>query len=198
MPGFMMPKTRTGVFAVARLLAVCLMTVPMVATTQVQAQHLDPPLGWDVWDPTWSTREIWKGQESDEVLRWRVERHQIYIDQGVPDAYSEARNPHPRIPNILEAGHKLFIEHCASCHDSGGQGRGEAGLSLFPPPALLIHLTRLPSRVDEYLIWSIAEGGEFLGSDMPAFKNKLDEDEIWQIITYMRAGFPAVGGEIKN
>jgi hypothetical protein len=52
--------------------------------------------------------------------------------------------------------------------------------------------------VDEDLIWSIAGGGKLLGSDMPAFKDRLDEDEIWQIITYIWAGFPAVGGEIEN
>jgi mono/diheme cytochrome c family protein len=71
-------------------------------------------------------------------------------------------------------------------------------LSLFPPPALLVHLTRLPSRVDEYLIWSIVAGGELFGSDMPAFKDTLGRDEIWQIITYMRAGFPDIGGEASK
>jgi mono/diheme cytochrome c family protein len=63
---------------------------------------------------------------------------------------------------------------------------------------LLIHLTRLPSRVDEYLIWSIAEGGAILGSDMPAFKDTLDERQIWQIVTYMRAGFPIMDGQKRN
>ncbi len=192
MLGFIASKTRIDPSRMVGLSTLCLATA--LALTSAEAQHLDPPLGWDVWDPTWSTREVWRGEEADETLRWRKERHQIYIEQGVPEAYRKASNPLPRMPGVLEAGHELYAEHCASCHDSSGAGRGDAGLSLYPPPALLIHLTRMPSRVDEYLIWSIADGGESFGSDMPAFKNKLDQQQIWQIITYMRAGFPKTGG----
>lgn len=172
--------------------------VVVASTPTAQAQHLDPPLGWDIWDPTWSTRETWQGQESDETVRWRLERHEAYIDQGAPEAYQGVSNPLPRIPSVLEAGHELYTENCASCHDISGGGRGEAGLSLYPPPALLVHLVRLPSRVDEYLFWSIAEGGEPFKSRMPAFKQVLDETEIWQVVTYMRAGFPAIGSDVEN
>ena len=74
----------------------------------------------------------------------------------------------------------------------------EAGLTLYPSPALLSHLVRLPSRVDEYLLWTIAEGGGAFETDMPAFKDVLETEQIWQIITYMRAGFPAVGGKAEK
>ncbi len=198
MPGFIVPKTLIDTLNIRHWSALCLTVALVFATTGLRAQHLDPPLGWDVWDPTWSTREIWKGEDKDETLRWRRERHQIYIDQGVPEAYREASNPFPRIPSVLEGGHELYAKHCASCHDRSGGGRGEAGLSLYPPPALLIHLTRLPSRVDEYLLWSIADGGELFGSDMPAFKDTLEQEQIWQVVTYMRAGFPDTSGQAKE
>jgi mono/diheme cytochrome c family protein len=161
----------------------------------VKAQFFDPPLGWDMWDPTWPEREVWEGESRDETLRWRMDRHQTYIENGVPEAYRDARNPLPRIPTVVEDGHALYEEHCASCHDPKGQGRGEAGLSLLPSPALLAHLVRLPSRVDEYLFWTVAEGGRPFATDMPAFKDKLGEEQIWRIITYMRAGFPTADGE---
>tara|TARA_B100000965_G_scaffold389567_1_gene395364 strand:- start:2633 stop:2872 length:240 start_codon:yes stop_codon:yes gene_type:complete len=35
--------------------------------------------------------------------------------------------------------------------------------------------------VDEYLMWAISEGGEEFGTDMPAFKETVSEDEIWKI-----------------
>ena len=53
-------------------------------------------------------------------------------------------------------------------------------------------MIRMPMMADEYLLWAISEGGAPFGTDMPAFKDALSQDEIWQIIAYMRAGFPKV------
>ena len=170
----------------------------MLAISPAAADFLDPPLGWDVWDPTWPHREIWEGEGQPEAVRWRIERHQTYIEKGVPEAYRGAVNPLSRIPSALEAGEALYGQHCAACHDAAGQGRGEAGLSLYPSPALLAHLVRLPSRADEYLLWTIAEGGNDLATDMPAFKDTLETAQIWQIITFMRAGFPTTGGKVDE
>jgi hypothetical protein len=50
----------------------------------------------------------------------------------------------------------------------------------------------MPQTVDEYLLWAIAEGGRPFGTAMPAFKDALTREQIWQIITYMRAGFPPI------
>jgi len=37
------------------------------------------------------------------------------------------------------------------------------------------------------------EGGAPFGTRIPAFKDALSQEQIWQIIAYMRAGFPALG-----
>ena len=174
------------------------LAVLMLTSASVSARFLDPPLGWDIWDPTWPDRNAWESEDLDLMMRWRIERHKAYIERGVPELYRGARNPLPRIPKNLENGSALYGEHCVSCHDVSGQGKGEAGLSLHPSPALLSHLIRLPLRVDEYLLWSIADGGEAFATDMPAFRDTLNRGQIWQIITFMRAGFPAVGREPKK
>ena len=189
-----MPHPITGTIAKACSTSLWLAAALTIAAPSTQAQFLDPPLGWDVWDPTWPDRDVWEKEDQDQAVRWRVERHNAYIDQGVSDEFRGANNPLPRIPSVLDAGGSLYQEHCASCHDATGQGHGEAGLTLYPSPALLAHLVRLPSRVDEYLLWTIAEGGGAFETEMPAFKDVLEIEQIWQIITYMRAGFPAVGG----
>jgi mono/diheme cytochrome c family protein len=44
----------------------------------------------------------------------------------------------------------------------------------------------MPMASDGYLYWTIAEGGEPVGSAMPAFGDALSEDEIWQIVAYLR------------
>ncbi len=69
-------------------------------------------------------------------------------------------------------------------------GDGEAAQSLSPSPALLSYMVNMPMAVDEYLIWSVSDGGMAFGSDMPAFKDTLTQAEIWKIIAFMRAGFP--------
>jgi mono/diheme cytochrome c family protein len=52
----------------------------------------------------------------------------------------------------------------------------------------------MPEAVDPYLMWAVSEGGKSFGTRMPAFKDRLNEAQIWQIITYMRAGFPSDPG----
>jgi mono/diheme cytochrome c family protein len=47
-----------------------------------------------------------------------------------------------------------------------------------------------PISVDEYLLWSISEGGKDFDTRMPAFRITLSRDDIWKIVAYMRAGFP--------
>ena len=69
-------------------------------------------------------------------------------------------------------------------------GDGEAAKALDPSPALLAYMIQMPMSVDSYMLWSISEGGEAFGTAMPAFKEVLTKDEIWKIVTYMRAGFP--------
>ena len=52
-------------------------------------------------------------------------------------------------------------------------------------------MTQMPMSVDEYMFWSISDGGAAFGTAMPALKDALTKDEIWKIVTYMRAGFPS-------
>jgi len=69
-------------------------------------------------------------------------------------------------------------------------GDGEVANSLNPSPALLAYMIQMPMSVDEYMLWSISDGGAAFGTAMPAFKDVLNQNEIWKIVTYMRAGFP--------
>ena len=69
-------------------------------------------------------------------------------------------------------------------------GDGEVAKSLSPSLALLAHMIQMPMSVDEYMLWSISDGGAAFGTAMPAYKDVLTKNEIWKIVTYMRAGFP--------
>jgi len=153
------------------------------------AQLADPPLGWDMWEPGPPAQSRWH-DSLDPVSPWRLARHEAFIRNGVPAPYEGARNPLIRVPANVDAGRALYGAHCAACHDPGGMGDGDAGNALYPSPALVAELVRTPQGVDAYLLWAISEGGAPFGTQMPAFKDRLSEDQIWQIVTFMRAGFP--------
>jgi mono/diheme cytochrome c family protein len=122
--------------------------------------------------------------------RSRLIRHRTYMIEGVPEGYQGAASPVRRSRNAIMAGAALYTQHCSACHGRKGRGGGDAGLTLKPTPALKTYISRRPWAADEYLLWSVAEGGVEFGSTMPAFREQLTREQMWQIIAYMRAGFP--------
>lgn len=122
--------------------------------------------------------------------RSRLVRHRTYMIEGVPEGYQGVASPVNRSRKAISAGAALYSQHCASCHGRKGRGRGDSGRTLQPTPALKTFISRRPWAADEYLLWSVAEGGIEFGSQMPAFREQLSRREMWQIIAYMRAGFP--------
>jgi mono/diheme cytochrome c family protein len=154
------------------------------------AQLADPPLGWDMWQPAPPPQQS-RPDTLGPVSPWRMARHQAFVRDGVPAPYEGARNPLIRTPANVDPGRALYGEHCAACHDPTGMGGGDAGNVLYPSPALLAELVRTPQGPDAYLLWAISEGGAPFGTQMPVFKDRLSEEQIWRIITFMRAGFPA-------
>jgi mono/diheme cytochrome c family protein len=144
----------------------------------------------DMWDPEWVLRDWWSMDPSAPGRRERMARHQHFIDRGVPDEYRGARNPYAKSPEVIAEGGRLYLDDCVGCHGPLGMGDGDMALAVNPSPALLAFMVQTPLGVDEYLMWSISEGGPLFGSGMPAFKGRLSIAEIWKIIAYMRAGFP--------
>lgn len=148
--------------------------------------------GFDYWQPEWMVRELWGPGHMPKGMMVRLLRHTTYVQTGVPKEYEAAQSAVAPGPDTTAAGAKLYATHCAACHGANGMGNGEAGRALSPSPALLAYMIRRPISVDEYLLWTISDGGKAFGTEMPAFKDKLARDDIWRVIAYMRAGFPAV------
>ena len=149
-----------------------------------------PPCCWDMWDPGWTQRYLWGPGHMGPMQRQRMLRHWTFMHEGVPEDYRDQASTITINQQTLGEGAALYADSCASCHGPTGQGDGEAGRSLSPSPALLAHMIRTPMAVDEYLFWTISEGGARFETDMPAHKDKLEADKIWKIIAFMRAGFP--------
>jgi mono/diheme cytochrome c family protein len=178
---------------IALLLAISLIPLPFLATAadSGQPQTASPP-GFDYWQPEWMVRELWGPGSMPKGMMVRLLRHTTYVQTGVPKEYEGAQSTVAPGTETTAAGARLYAAHCASCHGTNGMGNGEAGRSLSPSPALLAYMIRRPISVDEYLLWTVSDGGKAFGTEMPAFKDKLAREDIWRVIAYMRAGFPAL------
>ncbi len=151
--------------------------------------------GFDYWQPDWMVRELWGPGRMPRSMMVRLLRHTTFMQYGVPEEYAGAKSTAVGKDDAITSGRVLYSQHCARCHSADGMGSSEAGLALSPSPALLAYMIKRPVSVDEYLLWSIADGGKQFESEMPAFKDQLSREEIWRIVAYMRAGFPAAGSE---
>ena len=171
-------------------------TILVVSFAPGSAQEQKKP-SWqgnvDYWQPKWMQRELWGPGRMPRGMQVRMLRHWTYVNHGVPAAYQNARPSIASSPDDLLAGAQLYQKNCASCHGPNGMGNGDSGNSLLPSPALLAYMIKRPISADEYLLWAISDGGAQFQTDMPAFKDTIKRDEIWQIIAYMRAGFQNQG-----
>jgi mono/diheme cytochrome c family protein len=125
--------------------------------------------------------------------RWmaNIARKQHVIMDGIPKPYGAATDSSPDTPAKLMRGRQIFDQQCASCHGWSGHGTGPDSFGLVPAPADLEWLARTPKdKSGPYVYWTIAEGGESFGSEMPAFKATMSESDIWAVTAYLRAGMP--------
>ncbi len=86
-------------------------------------------------------------------------------------------------------GRELYQEKCVLCH--GGQGEGwDWTKKVARPPVPVPDLAAVaPQRSDQFLFDIIKDGGEAVGKTrfMPPFGFQLNDQEVWDLVAYMRA-----------
>jgi copper transport protein len=96
-----------------------------------------------------------------------------------------AGNPIPPTEPSIERGRMIFEQNCIVCHGPEGRGDGPQAATLRPPPAdIRLHL---PLHDDTELFWFIENGVP--GTAMPAWGGELSDEDIWNVINFMRATF---------
>jgi mono/diheme cytochrome c family protein len=93
-------------------------------------------------------------------------------------------NPIPPNADSVAAGEVLYQENCFPCHGETGAGDGPVGRTLNPPPADLTLHTQPGVHPDGRLYNWITNG--FQDSVMPAFSEKLTDEERWHLVNYIR------------
>jgi len=97
-------------------------------------------------------------------------------------------------PSQVDNGKQLFLVQCASCHGESAEGTADWKTPLadgkYPPPPLdsTAHAWHHPLKG---LKLTIQNGGIALGGSMPAFADKLSEEEQYAVISYFQSKWPA-------
>lgn len=100
--------------------------------------------------------------------------------ESMPVEYFGKTNPLDA--SAAEKGAETFQSTCANCHGERGYGNGVASSALNPKPK---NLAELQTQVgDGYLFWKISDGS--LGTAMLAWKGILTEEQIWELIIFIR------------
>lgn len=93
------------------------------------------------------------------------------------------KNPEAVNAEAIEAGRKLFQRYCASCHGAGGKGDGGMALSGGTPSDLTDETWDYGSTDGEIFV-AIRDG---VSSDMLAYKERLTDKQIWQVVGFVRS-----------
>ncbi len=100
------------------------------------------------------------------------------------------RSPFAVTGETIAAGKRNFGYYCFSCHGLDGQNTGVPFADRMSPPVPLLTSKEVQSYSDGQLKWIIEHGVS--PSGMPASQGILNDEEMWQIIHYLR-NLPAKG-----
>lgn len=97
------------------------------------------------------------------------------------------------VSDTLSRGRQLYLQNCAVCHGMNAEGapnwRQRDAEGKFPPPPLngTAHTWHHPKQA---LIYTIKNGTAQLGGNMPAWKDKLSDQDIEHIIAWIQSLWP--------
>lgn len=111
-------------------------------------------------------------------------------------------NPVPANDQNVRRGQKNFAAYCMACHGLDGQNTGVPFADKMSPPVPSLGSPSVQAYTDGQLHWIIENG--IFPSGMPASKSMFRDEEIWQLVLYMRhlptkgsLGDPAVYGGME-
>ena len=102
------------------------------------------------------------------------------------------------MPNNLAGdpavGRAFYLQNCVDCHGMNGDGKGPRAYFILPKPRNFRHPAARNGLNRPLLFQAIADGTR--GTDMPAWRQVLDDQEIAHLTEYLfrafiRPGTPA-------
>lgn len=100
---------------------------------------------------------------------------------NVPDKNEKTINTTKSNAVSIAAGKILWTKYCESCHGKTGLGDGKKASTLDTEPGNFSK-AEIQKQSDGSLCYKITEGRE----DMPSFKKKITNNDIWNIVNFIR------------
>lgn len=105
------------------------------------------------------------------------------LERSMHHRAPRTRNPRGSEPAAIAGGFEHYRDNCLLCHGAPGADTAELAKGLNPPaPALSDPDTQ--AMTDGELFWTIKFGIRMTG--MPGFGPTHSDDEIWQIVSFVR------------
>lgn len=114
------------------------------------------------------------------VAYWITQENKPWI---VPEEYKSLKNPLAPSESNLKAAREIYADECLQCHGERGQGDGPESRTHYPLPADLTDAKRMATVTDGEIYYQISEGRR----PMPSFKNRLTQDQRWQLVLLVRS-----------
>jgi len=112
-----------------------------------------------------------------------------WIKHHVTVGGSKDQNPLAATAANIDAGKHAFGDYCVECHGRDGQNTGVPFALHMGPPIPSLASTEVQQYTDGQLKWVIDNG--IFPSGMPASKGTLGDEEVWQLVLYIRHLPPA-------
>jgi mono/diheme cytochrome c family protein len=101
----------------------------------------------------------------------------------VPEEAKQLKNPLQPTASALKSARDVYADKCAHCHGDTGKGDGRDANRYDPAPTNFTDAKIMNSATDGELFYKISEGKK----PMPIFKNKLTEDQRWELVLLLRS-----------
>ena len=98
-----------------------------------------------------------------------------------PDEATKQVNPIKSDKDSIARGAINYATHCVSCHGINAEGDGELATTIKPTPTNLKAMSG--GHTDGDFAWKIANGR----GAMPAWKNTLNENDIWDLVNFIQS-----------
>jgi mono/diheme cytochrome c family protein len=98
-----------------------------------------------------------------------------------PANFKSMKNPIAMSDASTKAGQALFVRTCAACHGKTGLGDGPKSKSLKTAPTNF-STAEFQNQTDGEHFYKTKTGR----GDMPKYEGKMSDDDIWNVVNYMR------------